>query len=314
MRPSNISCLVSACTGAWRADRQQRTVEPADVVGRRRSPARRPGRGAAGGRAGPTSRRDARAQDGTEAAEQRPRRGCARAGSGQGGHASRLDRLHQRDDLGDDLVQGVRRGVDVDGAVGHHQRRGGAAGVDPVAGQQRLLGRGDVDRRPRRRGVRRGPRGRRSGRPSPARRAPRRSRCRGPRRRCPAGSPMIVALELQQPGAHLGDGADRADGGVDLVACGSRRPTSTPSTMIVGPSGSVPDTDLRLVRRAPRPPRGRARRRRGAASTRSSRGTSRRCRGSAARAGRRRRATCSTCRSRRVRRWRRRDGLTAGHA
>ena len=69
---------------------------------------------------------------------------------------------HQRDDLVDDLVQGVRRGVDVDGAVGHRQRRGGPAGVDRVAaraGRPRWRRR---RRRPaRRRGGRRGPPGRR---------------------------------------------------------------------------------------------------------------------------------------------------------
>ena len=71
-----------------------------------------------------------------------------------------------------DLVEGVRRGVDVDGAVGHHQRRGRPAGVDPVAGEQRLLGGGRRrSRPPRRPGARRGPPGRRSGRPSPRRRA-----------------------------------------------------------------------------------------------------------------------------------------------
>ena len=79
-----------------------------------------------------------------------------------------------------------------------------------------------------------------------------------------------------------------------------------PSTVMVGPSGSVPDSIAGSSRARPRPRPCRRRRRRRAASTRSSRGTSRRCRGSAGPAGRRRRARCSTCPSRRCRRRRRR--------
>ena len=44
--------------------------------------------------------------------------------------------LDQRDDLLDDLVEGVRRGVDVVRVVGHRQRRGGPARVDRVAADQ----------------------------------------------------------------------------------------------------------------------------------------------------------------------------------
>ena len=90
---------------------------------------------------------------------------CGRAGRVTG-CSPRLARLDQRDDRLDRPRPGCTRGVDVDGAVGHHQRRDGPAGVDPVAGEQRLAGRVDVGSRPPRRpGARRGRPGRRTGRP-----------------------------------------------------------------------------------------------------------------------------------------------------
>ena len=52
--------------------------------------------------------------------------------------------LDERDDEVDDLVEGVRRRVDVHGAVGHRERGRRPARVDLVAGQQGLLGGRDV--------------------------------------------------------------------------------------------------------------------------------------------------------------------------
>src|SRR6185436_15371772 len=53
-------------------------------------------------------------------------------------------RLHEGDDEVDDVDEGVRRPVDVHRAFGHHEGRGGAAGVDLVAGEQGLAGGLDV--------------------------------------------------------------------------------------------------------------------------------------------------------------------------
>ena len=109
------------------------------------------------------------------------------------------------------------------------------------------------------------------------------------------------ALDAQQPGPHLRDGAHRGDRGVDVGL-----PDRGRDVLAVHRDGRARAGRCRsraVAPRSARPPRTRrARRRRGAASTRSSRGTSRRCRGSGARAGRPPRERCWTCRIRRCRR------------
>ena len=87
-----------------------------------------------------------------------------------------------------------------------------------------------------------------------------RSRCRGPRPRC-RRAPMICALQVQQAGPHLGDRADRQTAAL-TSSLRIATATSSPSTWMVGASGSVPDSMPRLVARARRPRPGRGRRRR----------------------------------------------------
>ena len=211
-------------------DRQQRAVDDADVVGRRRSPAPL-GRHRARRRAPRRRqrRRISQRRDRAQRAQQEARRRClalvaaGRSGApltGPRGPPRRPTRATTRS-MTSSRVYGVVSMCD--GAVGHGQRRGRAAGVDLVAREQGLLGGGDVGAAllggaPGGAGVRVG----------------------GEvdldlRRRATTTEPMSrpsttippraddLALELEQPGAHLGHGADRADGGGDVVAADRRR-------------------------------------------------------------------------------------------
>ena len=99
MRPSNISILVSACTGRGREDRQQRAVDHADVVGRRRSPGRSAGTRSAPWHAarrtgaGTAHARDGRSGERSRTAARVPGRGrcaAARVARAQAAHARRL--------------------------------------------------------------------------------------------------------------------------------------------------------------------------------------------------------------------------------
>ena len=119
-------------------------------------------------------------------------------------------RLHERDHLVDDLVEGVRRGVEVDGTVGHDRRGGGATGVDRVAAQQVGLGGRDATRPVLRRTT--GGAGRRVGGQVDLHRGvgPTTEPMSRPSTTMPP-SPMIERCRLEQPLAHLGHGGDRAD-------------------------------------------------------------------------------------------------------
>ena len=131
-------------------------------------------------------------------------------------HAVASTACGEPDDPVDDLVEGVRRRVDLDGAVGAHQRRGRAAGVDPVAAEQGLLGGRDVAATLLG-GAALGA-GRRVGDQEDLDlRVGRHHRADVAALDHDAALADDRALELEQPGPHGGDGADRADRGVDLV-------------------------------------------------------------------------------------------------
>ena len=226
MRPSYISALVSTCTGPRGEDRQQRPVDHADVVGARRSPGPWPGPARrrwtvhAQRRRGPAS-----AQTGRNVCRSAVPRvlDAARWRAGPGGAAppvrSRvlLGERHELDDLVDDLVERERRGVEwtapsamTSGAVARPESIRSrsssdswvAATSEPPSSSGPALGAGgrvggeiDLDLRLRSH----------DGADVAA-------------LDDDAAGPDHGALEVEQARPHLGHGADRADGGVDVVA------------------------------------------------------------------------------------------------
>ena len=150
------------------------------------------------------------------------------------------DLVDERDDLVDDLVEGVRRGVEVDRTLGHHRRRHGTTRVDRVAAQQVGLGRLDRPGTVLRRTT--GRAGRRVGGQVDLD-----LRVGGHHRAdvTPLDDDAALAddraLQLEQPAAYLRDGRDGADVVGDRLGADLDRDVA-PSTVIVGFCGSVPDT------------------------------------------------------------------------